>query len=46
MYEEYMQNFFNYPIGGYRNTYEQYTQDGCGINYEPRYGFEMVENYP
>ena len=46
MYEEYMQNFFNYPIGGYRNTYEQYAQDGCGINYEPRYGFEMVENYP
>ena len=46
MYEEYMQNFFNYPIGGYRNTYEPSTYENCGMNYEPRYGLEMVENYP
>ena len=46
MYEEYMQNFFNYPAGGYRNIYEQYNQENCGMNYEPRYGFDMVDNYP
>ncbi len=46
MYEEYMQNFLNYPAGGYRNTYEQYNQENCGMNYEPRYGFDMVDNYP
>ena len=45
MYEEYMQNFLNYPIGGYRNTYEQYSPENYGMNYEPRY-FEMVDNYP
>ena len=46
MYEEYMQNFFNYPAGGYRNTYEQYGPENYGINYEPRYGADMVGNYP
>lgn len=46
MYEEYMQNFFNYPGGGYRNTYEQCNLDNCAMNYEPRYGFDMVDNYP
>ena len=44
MYEEYMQNFFNYPAGGYRNTYEQYNPENYGMNYEQRY--EMVDNYP
>ena len=46
MYEEYMQNFFNYPAAGYRNTYEQYEGNNYGFSYEPRYGYEMVENYP
>lgn len=44
MYEEYMQNFFNYPVGGYRNTYEQYNPENIGMNYEQRY--DMVDNYP
>lgn len=46
MYEEYMQNFLNYPINGYGNTYEQYGCENCGMNYEPRYEYDMVENYP
>ena len=37
MYEEYMQNFFNYPVGGYRNTYEQYNPEKIGMNYEKKY---------
>lgn len=44
MYEEYMQNFFNYPFGGYRNTYEQYNPENTYMNYEKRY--DMVDNYP
>lgn len=44
MYEEYMQNFFNYPMGGYRNTYESNMCENCGMNYGT--GYEMVENYP
>lgn len=23
MYEDYMQNFLNYPVGNYENTYDQ-----------------------
>ena len=38
MYEDYMQNFWNYPIEGYQNTYEQYL-DNCG------YGCNMNRNY-
>ena len=44
MYEEYMQNFFNYPVGGYRNTYEQYNPENIGMNYEKVY--DMVDSYP
>ena len=44
MYEEYMQNFFNYPVGGYRNTYEQYNPENIGMNYEKMY--DMVDSYP
>lgn len=32
MYEEYMQNFLNYPINGYRNTYDQMI-DSYQYNY-------------
>lgn len=38
MYEDYLQNFWNYPIEGYQNTYEQYP-DNCG------YGCNMNRNY-
>ena len=44
MYEEYMQNFFNYPVGGYRNTYEQYNPENIGMNYEKMY--DLVDSYP
>ena len=46
MYEEYMKNFFEFPYGGYKNTYDQYTQNYYGMNYEPRYEYDMVQNYP
>lgn len=44
MYEEYMQDFFNYPVNGYRNTYDQMVenypysyseQNMFGYNYNP-----------
>ena len=44
MYEEYMQNFFNYPVGGYRNTYEHYNPENIGMNYEKMY--DLVDSYP
>lgn len=46
MYEEYMKNFFDFPYGGYKNTYDQYTQNYYGMNDEPRYEYNMVQNYP
>lgn len=52
MYEEYMQNFLNYPANGYQNTYEQrmenypYTsnpQNMLGYNF-PIYNMENRRN--
>lgn len=45
MYEEYMQNFLNYPVNGYQGTYDQMVEDYpysysnqnmFGYNYVPR----------
>ena len=33
MYEDYMQNFFSYPVNGYRDTYEQEKYNNCYENY-------------
>ena len=38
MYEDYMQNFWNYPIEGYQNTYDQDLD-----NYQ--YGYNMNRNF-
>lgn len=38
MYEDYLQNFWDYPTNGYQNTYDQYS-DNCG------YGCNMNRNY-
>ena len=40
MYEEYMQNFFNYPINGCQNTYDQSNQT-CQYNgaYQNMYNY-------
>lgn len=47
MYEEYMQNFFNYPMNdGYKNTYEQGGYYNCGVNCNQGYDFNRVEDYP
>lgn len=47
MYEEYMQNFFNYPMNDlYRNTYEQEECYNCGLNSNQGYNFNRVEDYP
>lgn len=49
MYEDYMQNFWNYPSEGYQNiqnTYEQYPENcqyGCNMN-RNIYGYDY--NYP
>ena len=45
MYEDYLQNFWNYPTNGYQNTYEQYPdncQCGCNMN---RNFYEYDYNY-
>lgn len=46
MYEEYMQNFYGYPLNGYKNTYEQGGYENQQVMYEPRYEYGFVENYP
>ena len=45
MYEDYLQNYWNYPIEGYQNTYEQYPENcqyGCNMN---RNVYEYDYNY-
>lgn len=46
MYEEYIQNYLNYPINGYINSGESNGYYNYLENYEPRYDYNMVENYP
>lgn len=41
MYEDYMQSFFNYPINGYQNTYDQKVER---FPYEGYYNRNMSEN--
>lgn len=40
MYEEYMQNFLNYPANGYRNTYDQMVE-----NYPYSYSSQNMFDY-
>jgi hypothetical protein len=40
MYEEYMQNFLNYPVNGYRNTYDQMVE-----NYPYSYSSQNMFEY-
>ena len=41
MYEDYMQNYFNYPMNGYQNTYDQMIEK---IPYDGFYNRAMPEN--
>lgn len=41
MYEDYMQNYFNYPMNGYQNTYDQMIEK---LPYDGYYNRNMPEN--
>lgn len=45
MYEEYMQNFLNYPMNGYQNTYDQ-RQDSYPYSYSSQnmFGYNYTPN--
>ena len=48
MYEDYMQDFFYYPINNYQNTYEQnpeFYQYGYNLN-RNQYGYDYNPYYP
>ena len=47
MYEDYMQDFFNYPINNYQNTYDQnpeFYQYGYNLN-RNQYRYEYNPYY-